>query len=147
MPMRTGRQGGIWSRTAKHIGKGARAIGRGVKKGLKYLGTEGGDQLLKLAGETSELLGGPDIVTKGLEKARKIQSTAKDLRGIADRAGTLTQGTVGMKRSSSTMNESSTSMMQGNRAGLRPPARESMVAPTPIGAGEISLARKRLRAS
>lgn len=143
------RQGGFWSGVGKHIGKGMKAVGRGVKAGLKHLGTEGGDALIGLAKEASEVLGGPKALTEGLSKASEINQQAKEIREIGKKAGTITQGTVGMKRSASMMNESSTSRMQGNRAGLTPAPRESSAGPTSMGttADGMSMASKRLRAS
>lgn len=143
-----GRQGGFWGGVKKHIGKGMKAIGRGIKQGVKHLGTDTGDALIGLAREASTVLGGPDSLNKALDTAQKASSKTRELREIGKKAGTLTQGTVGMKRSSSMMNESSTSRMQSNRAGLTPAPRESMAAPTSMGSNSdgMSMARKRLKA-
>lgn len=125
-----------------------KAIGRGIKQGVKHLGTDTGDALIGLARDASTVLGGPDSLNKALDTAQKASSKTRELREIGKKAGTLTQGTVGMKRSSSMMNESSTSRMQSNRAGLTPAPRESMAAPTSMGSNSdgMSMARKRLKA-
>lgn len=143
------RQGGFWGGVKKHIGKGMKAIGRGIKQGVKHLGTDTGDALIGLARDASSVLGGPESVTKALDTAQKASSKTRELREIGEKAGTLTQGTVGMKRSASMMNESSTSRMQSNRAGLTPAPREGMSNPTSMGttADGMNMARKRLKAS
>jgi hypothetical protein len=143
------RQGGFWGGVKKHIGKGMKAVGKGIKTGLKHLGTDTGDALIGLARDASTVLGGPESVNKALDTAQKASSKTRELREIGKKAGTLTQGTVGMKRSSSMMNESSTSRMQGNRAGLTPAPRESFAAPTSMGSNSdgMSMARKRFKAA
>lgn len=137
-----GRQGGFWKGVGRHAKKWASSVGRGVKK---HVGTSSGQGLIDLAGKAADILGGTvgESAKAALSTASAANEKAGQLRELASGTSTTARssggGTNAMSKRRGTINPSATSMMAGNRADLRAPPRDGMMAPKPLG-----LARKRM---